>query len=175
MKDTATVLDLAKHMGVAKEGSLKMEGMKELQGQIQDMNIVQTAKISAEKIYSPETELSESLIDQILNDDDLLILTDDLQEGANLAATIGVLPAKFAVRENQSIQLEGDILAEEAAWATLADEEVAVGTQQEEAEEKDSTEGVIKFERLQQARHLKPLYIRAHIDGRPISRVLIDG
>ena len=90
MKDTAIVLELAKHMGVAKEVSLKMEGMKELQGQIQDMNIVQTAEISAEKIHNLETELSESLIDQILNDDDLLILTDDLYKGANLAATIRV-------------------------------------------------------------------------------------
>ena len=79
------------------------------------------------------------------------------------------------MRENQKIQLEGDILAEEAAWTTIADEEVVVGTQQEEAEEKDNTEGVIKFERPQLVRHLKPLYIRAHIDGRSISQVLIYG
>ena len=40
----------------------------------------------------------------------------------NLAATIGVLPVEFAVKENQSIQLDGDVLVEEAAWATLGDE-----------------------------------------------------
>ena len=130
--------------------------------------------MSTEEVYNPETELLESLIDQILNDDDLLILTDDLQEGTSLIATIGVLPAEFAMRENQPIRLEGDILAKEAAWATLADEEVAVGTQQEEAGEKGDIEDIIKFERPQLARHLKPLYIKAHIDGRPISRVLID-
>ena len=83
------MLDLAKHMGVAKEASPKMEGIKEVQGQVQDMNIGQTAKILAKEMHNPEIELSESLIDQILNDDDLLILTDDLQEGANLAVTIG--------------------------------------------------------------------------------------
>ena len=107
MKDVEAMLDLAKHTEVAKEASPKTEGMMELQGQIQEMNIVQIAEMSAEEMYNLETELSESLIDQILNDDDLLILTDDLQEGANLAATIGVLPAEFAVRENQLIQLEG--------------------------------------------------------------------
>ena len=39
----------------------------------------------------------------------------------NLVATVGVLPVEFAVKEDQLIQLDGDILAEEAAWATLAD------------------------------------------------------
>ena len=41
--------------------------------------------------------------------------------------------------------------------------------QQEKEKEKDKTGGVIKSERPQLARHLKPLYIRAHIDGRLIS------
>ena len=50
-----------------------------------------------------EAKLSENLIDQILNDDNLLILTDNLQGDVNLATTIGVLPAKFVVRENQPI------------------------------------------------------------------------
>ena len=50
-----------------------------------------------------KTELSKNLIDQILNDDDLLILTNDLQDDVNLMVTIGVLPAEFAIRENQPI------------------------------------------------------------------------
>ena len=59
--------------------------------------------------------MSENLIEQILNDDDLLILTDDLQDDVNLAVTMGVLPAEFAVKENKLIQLDGDVLTMEVA------------------------------------------------------------
>ena len=65
-----------------------------------------------------EAKLLENLIDQILNDDDLLILMDNLQDLINLAATIGVLPTEFAMRKDQPIQLDGDVLAEEVVWAT---------------------------------------------------------
>ena len=65
-------------------------------------------------------------------------------------------------------------MAEEVAWDTLADE-IKPAEENLERKEKDDIEGVIKFEKPQLARHLKPLYIRAYIDGRPISRVLIDG
>ena len=61
-----------------------------------------------------ESELSKNLINQILNDDDLLILTDNLQDDVNIAATIGVLPSEFAVKKDQPMQLEGDVLAKEA-------------------------------------------------------------
>ena len=33
---------------------------------------------------------------------------------------------------------------------------------------------IMKFEKPQLTRHLKPLYIKAYIDGRPISQVLKD-
>ena len=59
--------------------------------------------MSAKRVQTDEAELSESLIEQILNDDNLLNLTDDLQDDVNLAATIGVLPVEFAVKENQPI------------------------------------------------------------------------
>ena len=124
--------------------------------------------MSAERVQTDEAELSESLIEQILND-------DDLQDDVNLAVTIGVLPAEFAVKENQPTRLNGDILAEEVAWATLANEADVTENQQGKNKEKDNNEGVIKLERSQLVRHLKPLYIRAHINRRPISRVLIDG
>jgi hypothetical protein len=31
------------------------------------------------------------------------------------------------------------------------------------------------FKPKESSQHLKPLYIRGHIDGRPMSRILIDG
>ena len=33
----------------------------------------------------------------------------------------------------------------------------------------------IRFKKWTKARHLRPLYIKAHINGKPISWVLIDG
>ena len=44
-----------------------------------------------------------------------------MQDDVNLIATIRVLPFEFATKENQPIQLKGDVLAEEAIWATLVD------------------------------------------------------
>ena len=72
------------------------------------------------------------------------------------------------------IQLDGDVLAEEVAWATLPDDIDAAGNNLEE-EKSDDIEEVIRFKKPQLARHLRPLYIKAYIDGKPISRVLIDG
>ena len=33
----------------------------------------------------------------------------------------------------------------------------------------------IKFKKGTKVRHLKPIYIKAHVNGKPISRVLMDG
>jgi hypothetical protein len=34
----------------------------------------------------------------------------------------------------------------------------------------------VMFEKLEEtSQHMKPLYVRGHIDGRPISRMLVDG
>ena len=91
-----------------------------------------------------------------------------------LTATIRVLPAEFAVKEDQPLQLEGDVLVEKATWATLAEDKELVD--KDLLIEKSNDEGeVIKFEKLQLARHLRPLYIKAYIDSRAISRILIDG
>ena len=66
--------------------------------------------------------------------------------------------------------MKGDVLAEEA---TLVEDEEVVGIYS--LIEKPNDKGkVIKFEKPQLTRHLRPLSIKAYIDGRPISRVLID-
>lgn len=71
----------------------------------------------------------------------MLILTNDLQDDVNLAATIGM----FAMREDQPIQLDSDVLAKKAAWATLADDTDAVEDYLEKKGQ-DDIEEVIKFE-----------------------------
>ena len=97
------MLDQAKHVEREEVANPIVEIMQEIQGWIQDLNNTQTVETSIERVQITEIELSESLIDQILNDDDLLILTDDLQNDENLAATVGVLLVKFVVKENQPI------------------------------------------------------------------------
>ena len=47
-------------------------------------------------------------------------MANDVQDDAILTATIRVLPSKFAMKKDQPLQLEGDVLAEEATWATLS-------------------------------------------------------
>ena len=126
------------------------------------------AKTLVERVQMTKDGLSENLIDQILNDDDLLILTNDLQDDVNIAATIGVLPTKFAMKGDQSMQLNGNVLAEEPTQATLI-YDINAARDHLGNKEKDDTEEVIKFEKPQLERHLKPHYIKAYIDGRPIS------
>lgn len=121
-----------------------------------------TAETLAEIVQVIKAELSKNWIDQILND------------VVNLVATIGVLPSKFAVKVDQLIQLEGDVQAKDAIWATLAEATDTVGKDLEK-EKSDNKEEVIRFEKSQLARHLRPLYIKTYIDGRLISQVLIDG
>ena len=54
------------------------EILQEIQGHIQSQNQAQMAKTLVESVQMTKDGLSENLIDQILNDDDLLILTNDL-------------------------------------------------------------------------------------------------
>ena len=78
-----------------------------------------------------------------------------------LTATIRVLPAEFAVKEDQPLRLEGDVLVEKTTWATVAEDKELVD--KDLLIEKSNDEGeVIKFEKLQLARHLRPLYINLY-------------
>ena len=77
------------------------------------------------------------------------------------------------MKENQLLQLKGDVLAEEATWATVVEDKEVVGIDLLIEKPNDKGE-VIKFEKPQLVRHLRPLYIKAYIDSRTISRVLID-
>ena len=96
-------MDQAKHVEREEVASPTAEIIQEIQGWIRDLNNTQTVETSIERVQITEIELSKSLIDQILNDDNLLILTNNLQNDENLAATIGVLLVKFVVKENQLI------------------------------------------------------------------------
>lgn len=72
------------------------------------------AEVLAESGHVPDSELFENLINEILKDDDLLILTNDIQDEVTLMATIEILPSEFAVRGDQLLQLEVNVLVEEA-------------------------------------------------------------
>ena len=74
-------------------------------------------------------------------------------------ATVRIVPLEFATQNGNFWYMEGDIMVEEAKCATL------VLADPEE----------IKFKKWNKAKHLRPFYIKAHVNGNPINRVLING
>ena len=68
---------------------------------------------------------------------------------------------EFAIESGLPGYLEGDVMVEEDECATFVKEEL---------EE-------MKSQKLpwSKARHLRPLYIKVHVNCKPMSRVLIDG
>ena len=103
-----------------------------------------------------ENEYSENLLDDLLNNDDLL---DKLQDDLATLATIGIIPLEFANQPGDSWYLEEDVVIEETKCVALV---------REELEE-------VRFKKWMKVRYLRPLYIKAHVNGKPINRVLIDG
>lgn len=60
--------------------------------------------------------------------------------------------------------MEGDFFAEETKWDTLAEPE------------NQTTKGMLFGKpTTDMTKHLKPLYIKAHINNKPFNRVFIDG
>ena len=92
----------------------------------------------------------------MLNNDDLL---HDLQDDSAAVATVRIILFEFADQDNNFYYLERDVIVEEVEHASL------VSTELEE----------IRFKKWTKAGHLRPLYNRAHVNGKPTSRVLING
>ena len=92
----------------------------------------------------------------MLNNNDFLY---DLQDDSTVVATVIIILLEFSDQDGNLWYLEGDVIVEEVEYAAL------VPAEPEE----------IKFKKWIKARHLKPLYIKAHVNEKPISRVLIDG
>lgn len=60
--------------------------------------------------------------------------------------------------------IEGDVFAKEEEWSTLAEPKNQV------------TRGMLfEIPTMEMTKHLKPLYIKAHINGKPFNRVFVDG
>jgi len=101
---------------------------------------------------SPLLELEDFELDRLLLDD------------AHIpTATVGILPMEFASHDRLTTTLKGDVLANEEEWTSLA-------------EDLDAEKGIAKLCKPQadQARHLKLLYIKAMINGRPINQAFVD-
>ena len=138
------MLDRAKCMEREGIGNMKKEVMQQIQEKIHSSIETSAVEMVVEKMSIKGLELSENLIDQILNDDDLLILTDDMQDDMILTATIGVLPSEFAMKGDQLLQLDDDVLAKERIWATLVKDTDKVGKDLQIVKTHDEEE-VIKF------------------------------
>ena len=88
-----------------------------------------------------------------------------LEVELDLIAMMGLIPLEFMVDSEQPDQFERDVFEEEAEWAVLVNPAV---NQHIETMKFEKPKGTL-------ARHLKPLYIQVHINGRTVSRVFVDG
>ncbi|KAM1919255.1 hypothetical protein FF1_023788 [Malus domestica] len=86
---------------------------------------------------------------------------------------VHVLPAEFQLTTHQQSSLDGDVVAEKATqvdFITTTEDESANG------DDKLKTALDILFPRSSSAnlQHLKLLYVTAHIEGYPISKIFVD-
>lgn len=79
---------------------------------------------------------------------------------------ISFIPSESWANEVQPESLEGDVFVEEVEWAALAEAEAAIESLKMMGFDKP-------YERM--TKYLKSLYIKACINGKTISRVIIDG
>ena len=141
--------------------TLKLEQATELSKELDKMIAELIKELDVEALlaesieFIQESEYSENLLDDLLNNDDLL---DDLQDDLAVVPIVGIILLEFADQDANFWYLKGDLMVEEAECAAL------VPTKSEE----------IKFKKQTKARHLSPLYIKVHVNGKPVSRVLID-
>ena len=101
-------------------------------------------------------DYSENLLSDMLNNDDL---SDELQDNLTAIATVGISPMEFADQDGNFWYLEGDVMVEGAECEALV-----LATARE-----------IKFKKGTKPGHLRPLYIKAYMNGKPIKSVLVDG
>ncbi|GKV08636.1 hypothetical protein SLEP1_g20240 [Rubroshorea leprosula] len=96
---------------------------------------------------------------------------DVLQIGSisiNLSCLVLTLPLVFQAKGNETTHVSNGSM--------LVEEEVIEVPAQEKEEEHDILSEQIIFNKPDEnvARHIKPLYISAHMDGVPVNRVLVD-
>ena len=97
----------------------------------------------------------ENLLSNMLNDNDL---SNELQDDSIAIATVGISPMEFDDQDGNFWYLEGDVMVDGAECEALV----------------PTTPREIKFEKWTRAGHLRPLYITAQMNEKPINRVLVD-
>ncbi|GKU89741.1 hypothetical protein SLEP1_g3839 [Rubroshorea leprosula] len=108
---------------------------------------------------------------ELTSDDNFLEAMDVLQIGnisINLSCLVLMLPLVFQAKGSETTHVSNGSM--------LVEEEVIEVPAQEEEKEHDILSEQIIFNKPDEsvARHIKPLYISAHMDGVPMNRVLVD-
>ena len=85
-------------------------------------------------------------------------MSDELQDDPATVVIVGIIPLEFFDQDGSSSYLKGDVMVEEAGCEALVPAKLKE----------------IKFKKWTKA-HLRPLYIKAHVNKKPSTRVLIDG
>ncbi|GKU99855.1 hypothetical protein SLEP1_g12638 [Rubroshorea leprosula] len=112
---------------------------------------------------------------ELTSDDNLLEDMDVLQIGSiciNLSCLVLTLPLVFQAKGNETTHVPTHV----SNGSMFVEEEVIEVPAQEEEKEHNIRSEQIIFNKPNEsmARHIKPLYISAHMDGVPVNRVLVD-
>ncbi|GKV35610.1 hypothetical protein SLEP1_g43856 [Rubroshorea leprosula] len=128
-------------------------------------NMVWKRKESQEATFEADQQAKLTSDDNLLQDMDVLQISDIF---INLSCLVLTLPLVFQAKGSETTHVSKDSM--------FVEEEVIEVPAQKEEEEHDILSEQIIFNKPDEsvARHIKPLYISAHLDGVPVNRVLVD-
>ncbi|GKU85792.1 hypothetical protein SLEP1_g414 [Rubroshorea leprosula] len=129
--------------------------------------IVNENELKATFEADQQTELTSD--DNLLQDMDVLQISDI---SINLSCLVLTLPLVFQAKGSKTTHVPTHV----SNGSMFVEEEMIEVPAQEEEEEHDILSEQIIFNKPDEnvARHIKPLYILAHMDGVPVNRVLVD-
>ena len=110
---------------------------------------------------------SMSSVDEVMDSEALVI--DEIPISLNCSTTSLTLPTIF-----KSKKTEKDLVEVERKHPTIKEDMSNDGVTIESSKECKLRKVVLEKPSMEMRRHINPLYVRAHLNGRPVSKVLID-
>ena len=108
-----------------------------------------------------------SSVDGVMDSKTLMI--GEIPIFLNCSIIFLTLPTIFKSKKTKE-----DLVEVEGKHPTTEEDMGHVGVSIESSEECRPQKVILKKPSVEMTRHIKPLYIRAHLNGRPVSKVLID-
>ena len=146
-------------MEIQKEYAMELEKVKE--GMVP---ILEKTKFGRKPIEDLE---SMSSVEEVMDSEALMI--GEIPISLNCSTVSVTLPTIF-----KSKKAEEDLVEVEGKHPTIEKDVAHVGVTIESYKECKPQKVILEKTSLEMTRHIKPLYVRAHLNGRPVSKVLID-